>query len=79
MKQTDLTQLQKNLNYISGFRPISSTEIIPENLPGFFSDNSKYCMEFISTWVIKQRMISGENNEFSDYMKTSMTYAKPYF
>lgn len=48
-KQTDLTRLQKNLNYISEFRPISSTEIITENRPGFFSDNSKYCMEFIST------------------------------
>lgn len=79
MKQTDLTQLQKNLNYFFEFRPVSSTEIITENLPGFFSDNNKYCMEFISMWVIKQRIIPGENNKFSDHMKASTTYAKSYF
>lgn len=40
-------------------RSVSSTEIITKSLPGFFSDNNKYCIEFISTWVINQGILSG--------------------
>lgn len=53
MKKTDLIELQKNLNYFFEFRPISPTENITKNLPEFFSDSNSYCIEFISTWVIK--------------------------
>lgn len=39
----------KTLNSIFEFGTISSTNIITKNLPGFSSDNKRYCIEFIST------------------------------
>lgn len=53
VRWTDLTQLQKNLHYIFECRPASSTEKITEILPGFFSDNDRYCVESISAGVLK--------------------------